>query len=231
MRLFDKKHPSKVELLGYAGSLAGRAPLAASIGAHLTACKKCAAEVDAMSASLAFVAEAPALEVSSELTSRILVVARSERPAKAGALQRLWNPRRAAGLCAYAMAAACVALLSAAPVFLGYTDSAHVPERQAAANVPALIAASAETAPRNELLAILSEVEVLANAVRASFVRPQNAAERIRQRTVNAMDAEISAALAALERNPGCVRATQLVQNNLERQAETLRELYAGRSL
>lgn len=230
MMKFGHRHPSKTELQDYAWCRLGRGPLAASVGAHLATCKKCAAEADAMGRSLGFVAQASPIAPSAELTSGILVAARREMQLRQSPLRRLWNPRRALAVCAYAAAALVVAAISAAPVWLGHAE--RVAGQQAAAQPPAAPGMAAEPwAASDDFRAIASEVEVLANAVRNSFARPQSAAERIRQRAVTALDAEIDAALAALQRNPGCTRATQLVQANLERQAETLRALYAERSL
>ena len=224
------RHPSKTELLDYAACRLGRGPLAASIGAHLATCKKCAAEADAMGRSLGFVAQAAPIAPSAELTSSILAAARREMQVRRSPLRQFWNPRRAFAVCAYAAAAVVVAAVSAAPVWLGQVD--RIPGRQAAVQpLAAPGSAAAQWSASDDFLAIASEVEVLANAVRNSFARPQSAAERIRQRAVTALDAEIEAALAALQRNPGCTRATQLVQANLERQAETLRALYAERNL
>jgi hypothetical protein len=222
-----------MELLEYASSLSGRGLLVASIGAHLTSCKKCTTEVDAMRRSLDFVAAAPALDVSSELSARIMAGARRELRVQPNPLRSLLQPRRALALCAYLAAVLVVAAVSAAPVWLGYAETAQRASglQTIAQPAPVLESFPGQPSTLNEYLALASEVEVLANAVRSSFSRPQSAAERIRQRAVTALDAEIEAALGALERNPGCARATQLVQANLERQAETLRALYAERSL
>jgi hypothetical protein len=76
------------------------------------------------------------------------------------------------------------------------------------------------------------EVSTLAEAVgsRGDTVR-LSLEERQHRRTVLALDADLSAALVALRENPGCRRAGDLVNANLQRQAQALKKLYVERSL
>jgi len=64
--------------------------------------------------------------------------------------------------------------------------------------------------------AVVSQLEVF----RASPIKQEQ------RRAVELYSRDMHAALLALERNPGCVRASQIVHNSLERQIEGLRSLY-----
>jgi hypothetical protein len=75
-----------------------------------------------------------------------------------------------------------------------------------------------------------ADIEALASAVSGPSKNPPSARELERRRAVMALNKDFEAARAALERNPGCERARKVMDTNLQRQAQTLRSLYAERS-
>jgi predicted outer membrane protein len=81
------------------------------------------------------------------------------------------------------------------------------------------------------ILKAKAEIQALAEAVSAPSRKPPSVWELERRRAVHALNDDIEAAQAALERNPGCQRASRMVDANLQRQAQALRALYLERSL
>lgn len=220
-RLKERRHLSRQALMAHAESLtdAGK-PVDAAYAAHIAGCAACAAEVQSIRRSLEIIRRAPRLEPSPDLAAQILVRARSERHnPQAAECHR--KPIHLA--MAWAMAAGLILVAG-----LGvYGHGAPVPERK-----PLLVSStgpSASSADAEHWTKTVTEVRSLAAAVRTPIqATPREIAQR---RAVQAMDKDIAAALVALERNPGCARASRIVQSNLERQNQTLRNLYAARNL
>ena len=74
-----RRHPAKHELFALAESLAGgHATVAARTAAHATRCPSCRKEVAAMRDSLDFLAQAPPIEPSRDLTTNILLSAQGD---------------------------------------------------------------------------------------------------------------------------------------------------------
>lgn len=218
-----RRHPTRQQLVNYAETMVDRrAPVSAVMASHLASCPACAAEVRSMRASLEFAAKANALEPSNDLTAQILMKARYARDAKAPRRRSaFWMACRgtvfAAGMAAVAVVVFAVALGTPEP-----TPQVETALQQVSEVIP-----SPET-----IRHAAAEVKALAPAVRtASTTKPQSPREMEHLRAVNAMDADIAAAQAALQRNPGCARASHIVNANIQRQAETLRHLYVERTL
>ncbi|NIA13006.1 MAG: hypothetical protein GWP08_02915 [Nitrospiraceae bacterium] len=219
-----KRHPSKRELLAYAESCVDGHALSASIGGHIAACSSCAAEAAAMRLSLEYVAEATDLEPSSEFTANLLLAAKQERAAVQAARMRhsAWSLARGA---AYAASLLLVAALS-----FGFAlDTGAKPVETRLAPRPVQLAESASN-PETALKAA-AEIQTLAMALGVSSATPRSPWELERRRAASAQSADIAAARAALARNPGCVRASRLMDANLERLPKTLKALYVERSL
>jgi len=218
-------HLSRQELMAYAENLVdGGTPICARTAKHVTACPPCTGEVEAMRASLKYVASSRDIEPSSEFTAQLLLAAQKERAALAR------HPaRRAAVAAVKGLACAAGIVLVTALCFSMALNSATVAaESQAAA--PAV--RNLDTGPSPEAIRkATAEIQTLMAAVSTPSRRPQSPWEIAQRRTVSALGADIEAARAALERNPGCVRASRMVGANLERLPETLKALYVERSL
>ena len=174
--------------------------------------------------SLHFVARAPELEASEDLTAQIMMRARSVRHDRA-TRQRRWS---AVGSLVRGFACA-AGILVVAGLYFGAaleSDAALGMKTGPAVKRMADVVPSVEAVRK-----AAEEVRTLEAAVSNPSKKPQTLWERERRRVVRVLDADIAAALAALERNPGCTRATNLVSSNVQRQAETLRTLYIERSL
>lgn len=219
-----KRHPGKHELFAYAESLVDRrSALSAKTGGHLASCPACKTEVEGIRRSLTFLREAPELQPSNELTRRILLAAQSERRAMQ-ARARGPLPFRVLKAVAYAAA---ILVVSAVCFSAALNTSARAPEGYAAvATQPASPSLSPEAIRK-----ATTEIQTLASAVNAPSKKAPNPWELERRRAVHALNDDLEAAKAALERNPGCQRASRLVDTNLQRQAQTLRDLYVDRSL
>ena len=221
-------HPPRHELVAYAENLVDRrAAVSAAMAAHLAACPRCAAEVRAIRASLELAAAAPEQEPPDALARQILTVARQARQSAPAQGQ---NPlvRLLAGSLRGAAYAATLAVL-AALVFQAALSSAAGTDTAAAPGTPRMAQGGA-TAPES-LWRKAGEVARLSAAVTRQEAPPRSPREWEKRRVLDGMNADLSAALAALERNPGCTRANALVQSRLHRQAEGLRALFIERTL
>ena len=76
-----------------------------------------------------------------------------------------------------------------------------------------------------------SQVRALASALDVASARPPSAMEQRHRRMALALNDDLSAALAALERNPGNQRASRLAGLSIQRLADTQKRLYEERSL
>jgi hypothetical protein len=218
-----RRHPTRYQLVRYAESMVDRgAPVSAIMAAHISACPACAAEVKSMRASLEFTAKAGDLEPSNDLTAQILLRAKQARVAS--------HPRpRSAFRTACRGIFFTGALAAMATVVFGMALGSPQPTPR----VETALQQVSDALPSPDMLRkVAAEVKTLGTAVRtASANKPKSLMEREHLRAVNAMDADIVAAQAALQRNPGCTRASHIVNANLQRQAETLRHLYIERPL
>lgn len=218
-----RRHPTRQQLVAYAECLVdGRTAIPVPIAGHVQRCPQCTREVRLMRASLEFTASAPGLEPSNDLTAQILMGAKQERHTRRPRrLAVLWMGVKGLGFTA-GMAAVAIVVFGAV---LGDPGAGTADVAVATAETPA------EEPSPEELGRAVSQVRKLAAAVRRPASNSADPREWERRRALNAMDADITAALDALERNPGCVRASHIVHANVERQARTLRDLYADRSL
>ena len=219
-------HPARHELAGYAESLADGRPIAAVIAGHVSTCPQCAAEVKAIRASFEFTSTLPELEPTTELTTRILLEARAKR-SEAQRERRGWGAPLWYGARAVACAAS-VTLVS----FFSFGAFLSMPVHGAGTTATSRGADPADAAASQEALRrAVDQVKALSTAVASSTGTPGDARELERRRAAQAMAEDIAAAKVALDRNPYCLRAADLFQASLQRQAETLRQLYIDRSL
>jgi hypothetical protein len=217
------RHPSKHELLEHAENLLVHRPISAKIGGHIASCKACQAELEGVRASFDFIAEARELEPTSDFTAQILMAAQNERRIMNAKRSRLSLVASAAKIAGYAAAVLVIGTVcfSAALVKQANTDQAAFGKK---------IASSTAIAPDSSLKNA-TDIRTLAAAVDQPSKKKPSLWEVEHRRTVRALNADIEAAQAALERNPGCDRATRIMANNLQRQAQALKALYLERAL
>ncbi len=217
-----KKHPSHSELLAYAESLVDTgATISATIGSHLTDCTQCAAHVEAMRANLEYIAQAAPLEPSKELTAGILLAARNARRAAPERTFSRFIPLRLVRATAYAAA---ILVLSTIAMGAAVYTSSDTGVRISTLNVvePEVSLESIEKTA--------AKVELLAEAVPYQSKKPATLTELEHRRSVRALNADIEAAKAALERNPGCARAGRIFDKSLQRKAQALKAVYVESS-
>lgn len=226
MALKLRNHPSKQALLAYAENLVDqREAIDRSLAAHLSACPQCKAEVALIQESLSFVASAPALDPAPDMAARILMAGNAERRE----VRREATPIRVA--LKIAQAASCAAALL---LIMGLSFSAFLGAPESAdarpvidPSVPVVDGASrSPEALRQATVEVAAEVRTLSEAVagkRDGAATPEALEE---MRVVQSRDADIAAAVSALERNPNSVRATHVVHATLKQQAESLRNIY-----
>jgi hypothetical protein len=211
-------HPSKLELLAYAEGLVDGHGISTATARHVATCKDCAKEVADIRSSIEFTASADELHPSDELTSQILVAARSERR----------DQRRAHGrtplimLKGFAYAAGIIAFST---FYFSYAlGNAPVSSRDlSVATSPRTVS----TGPsEEEIRKATAEIYTLAAAVGSRPQAPRNLREWQQTRAVLALNADLAAARAALERNPGSERASRIIDANIQRQARALKTLY-----
>jgi len=211
-------HPSKLELLAYAEGLVDGHGISTATARHVATCADCAKEVSDIRSSIEFTASADELNPTDELTSQILVAARSERRVQ----------RRAQGrtplimLKGLAYAAGIVAFSTFYFSYALGTDPASSQEVQV---LPSQQTVSTGPSPE-EIRKATAEIHTLAAAVGSRQQAPRNLREWQQTRAVLALDADLATARAALQRNPGSERASRIIDSNIQRQAQALKTLY-----
>jgi hypothetical protein len=218
------KHPSRPELLAHAEHLVSGQAIAHGVARHLTQCDQCRREVDAIRRSLELVEDAPDLDAHDDLSQQILLAARNERQMMHTVRRRQPVAQLAKGL-AFAAGFVVVCMFS--------FQSALDPLNAAAeANIPAPVVAQAVDADLSPETIRQTETEVrrLADAVETRGL-PRDPQAWQQARAVAMLEADLRAAEAALQRNPGHERATRLMQVSLERQTEAWKSLYLAQQL
>lgn len=222
LELKIRRHPSRQALLAYAENLVdNRAAIDRAMAAHISRCPVCQAEVRALQSSLAFAASAPDLEPDGESTARILLAGRQTR----AELSRQKTPWQYAVRFAQASACAAAMLVVCGLTFTAFLDTGQ-PELAAPAFERAVPEFSVEASNPESLRRAAAEVaeegQALSAALRSRQGESLSPQELEQLRVVQARDADIAAAVSALERNPHNVRATHVVNANLK----SLRNLY-----
>ena len=211
-------HPSKLELLAYAEGLVDGHGISTATARHVATCKDCAKEVADIRSSIEFAASADELHASDELTSQILVAARTERHIQ----------RRARGRTPLIMLKG-LAYAAGIIAFSTFYFSYALGDAPAASHEvmvsPSQRTVSTGPSPE-EIRKATTEIQTLAAAVGSRPQAPRNLREWQQTRAVLALDADLAAARAALQRNPGCERASRLINSNIQRQAQALKTLY-----
>jgi len=215
-------HPSKPELLAYAEGLVDRRSISAATARHMSSCPVCTREVAAIRSSIEFAASANTLNPSEDSVSRILIAARSER--KATRRARGGTPALVFKGLAYA---AGVALVSAA-VFQAGLGKSGVDGLSHVASASRAITSNVST---EDLQRTTAQIKTFTAAVGSRTKALPSYRLWHQAREVLALDAELSAARAALQLNPASERANRIINSNLKRQATALKSLYMERSL
>jgi anti-sigma factor RsiW len=217
------RHPPRHELVAYAESLVDRSSsVSAFLAAHVNSCPRCTAEVRAIRASLEFTASASAPEPSGDLARQILAGAREVR------LQAPETGRRHPSLAGTVFRAAVYVTATAALAVLTFgmavgAGEGGAPSHRALQPAPQTAQAPETVSP--------DTIKRLAAAVSRSDGPPRTLREWERRRTVEGVSQDLSAAMAALDRNPGCARADEMVRTHLDRQVSGLRDLFVERTL
>jgi hypothetical protein len=217
------RHPTKRELLTYTeGLIDGN--VHAAIARHVSGCQPCRNEVAEIRHSLELVEKSKAPKPSDELSRKILIEARKARP------RRTRFQRTAYRAFAVAKGAAFVAGLVAVCA-VWFTVSVMTPQAQATSRTALNAAETTGRLKPDELYRATAEIETLADAVASRGVNASNRRERHYARRLMNVNAQLSAAHAALERNPASPRAIRLVDDGLRHQREALITLIRERSL
>ncbi|MEX2015666.1 MAG: hypothetical protein WD873_03445 [Candidatus Hydrogenedentales bacterium] len=219
---FLQPHPGRKLLLDYAERLVDGTPLMPAATRHVARCGRCRHEINAMARSLRFSSKAGDIEPSRDLTARILLAAKSQ--------QRHREVRRHR-VALYSVRFAAAAMVLIVTAFLVQRDvatpapAAAAPVENASFMTNPMISAVTVAAPS-------AEEELLERAVLAApYWQPKNAREKAQLRAIQAMESDISEALAMYRRNPGLARAAEVVNTNRQRQSEALKELFVERTL
>ncbi|MBI2433179.1 MAG: hypothetical protein HYV26_09935 [Candidatus Hydrogenedentes bacterium] len=216
------RHPTRQQLVAYVESLVDRrVPVSAALAGHVNACRQCAAEVRQIRGSFEFADSASPLEPSTNLTAQILLEAKKTRQTQDD------ERRRRSPWSLVAQGVGCMAGV-ALVAFSVFSMALEVP---GVAGATPQVYASAPESAEAAIKDASDQIKTLSSAVRVSEASVRNPREREWLRAVGAMGTDIAAAKAALERNPGCVRAAHIVNANIERGARTLRDLYVEQAL
>ena len=226
------RHPPRQELVAFAESLVDRSsPVSAFLAAHVSSCPRCTAEVRAIRASLEIAASASASapEPSGDLARQILAGAREAR------LQTPESARKKPSFAGSLFRAALYATATAALAVLTFgmavnTGDTGAPSHPALRPAPQVAQTPGMVSPES-ILRKAGAIKRLAAAVSRTDSPPRTLREWERRRAVEGVSQDLSAAMAAHERNPGCVRADEMVRTHLDRQVDGLRDLFVERTL
>ncbi len=220
-------HPSKQQLLAYAESLVGHAsPICGATAGHVGRCAKCKAEIEAMRATFCVTHAAQDLEPSREFTANIVLAARHERQA----IDRRWARFAAAGTFTRGLAfASSIAAIAGLVYTLDLPKAA--PRGEIAPQAQAATPIRMEMYPYQAPQLPSHAEEVLTAAIMSPKWQPQTHREKQQLRKVQVMGDDMSAAQAALARNPYSLRATQVVKTAREQRVQEMKSLYVERSL
>lgn len=217
-------HPAKHELMAYAEALVdGRTAIAVAMARHVAGCDACAAEVQAIRASLACLAHTPGLEPTRAFSAGLQAALSEQRLAVRGR-------GHSSALLTLAKAVTCIATLV---VVAGASfGSASAPRAASVALLNAPRKTVVASLPsREEVWRTTAQIQTLAAAVTSPTRMPKTVQEDQQRRTVRILDADMSAAVTALGYNPGCSRASSILSANLRKQAQALKALYLERGL
>ena len=228
-----RRRPNRGQMLDYAESLVDHKPLPAQVAGAIKRDDGATEEVAAIRETLEFVADVPELEPSDDLTRAILRESRAaRRPRQQAAYRRTSVIQAVVRGTVYtaAMSFVCLVVFSAA-VYQPASDSGDT--SAAPATVLEVRTAATPGMLTPELLQQKArEVRTLTAVVGRDATNANTSPIEWRHlRSVSAVDNDITAALEALDRNPGSERAAKIVYSSLERKAESLREFYVDRKL
>ena len=219
--------PRHDQMLDYAESLVDGKPTSVQVAGVIAKDQQAALELRAMRSSLEVVAKAPELEPSEALTRAILLEARRMREPEQQRSRQYISAWRS-----LVQGTVFTAVLTAAAVIVfGLALRSPASPVVAPATEAAPVAAAPAAVSPDALNRTADEVQALSAAVRTGPTGSASPEGLQRLRAVSAVDSDLSAALTALERNPGSARATHIVYTSLQRQADSLREYYLDRSL
>lgn len=216
-------HPTKTALMAYAESLVDdQATIDAQLASHVTSCTACMREVEAVRHTLVVANGAAEIEPTPEFTTRLLMAARQQR--KAPVSRRRRSVRVVAALSKGAAVAASLAMVAS----IAFNAALGEPPSElsmAGTVVPAPVVSEPESESSMDPGKVVREIQTFAAAVSA-HQRSLGVWEREQWRSVVDLDAELQAAMEALEQNPGCARASHVYQASLQRKADIVRSLY-----
>lgn len=222
-RIVRTAHPSAAELMDHAENLCNQhGTLSASVGGHVAGCEKCRIEVDRICGTLGVVQEVEGLDPSREFRAGLLLAARSQMQESSVMLPvyiRLPRYIRTFSV------AACLLVASG----LAFWTYGNTPELTISQDGTKEMNASLFTL--ESLRAPSPEEKLLTEAVMSSMRRPVSAWDKAQQRAIRTLGEDIAEALAALERNPACRRASELVSTNRQHLKTALKTFYMERSL
>ncbi len=225
-------HPRKRDLLRHAESVTdGGMPISMEAQRHITKCPKCRAEVDAMQNTLRFVAQTPELEPSEALTAQILNAARGEQHAFEKRRRSIKAAARLVQGLACATGVVVVAAISFQAAIAGEEPEAANMRSTQSGHATQRIVPEAEHSSPEAIRRVSSEYQELAAVLDSPANERQSLEEWKHRREALALNSDLAEALAALQRNPGCIRANQLATASLQRQVDALKSLYVERTL
>ena len=218
-------HPSKAELFRHVERKVAGDPIQADVVAHLRRCPKCAEEAHGMESTLQLSSNLDDLEPTDALTEKILRAARAER---AGVRRQ---PKRSMAMFRIAQSCALAATLIIVTAVSFSTATGPSPVAGDVRNVVAPNEYLGSMDRPAGLTRAQREITTIAGAIVPARSGSDGLVEQAHRRAIAEREADITAAITALEANPGSAQARNVVHNSVERQAETYKSLYINRSL
>lgn len=216
---------SKEEIFDHAEQVIDGRPVSAELASRIGVAEAYREELQAAKDTLALCQAAPAIEPTDAATDAILQLAALERSRQDRRRERFSTLRAMGAGLGYA---AGLALVATTYFSIASSDDARQGEAGLQPTVFSRLATSDSAPP--DLQRVSAEIETLAGAVGRRSATPATVEEREYRRTVEFLENELNAALAAFQRNPGNIRAQAVIQANMERTRDTLHTIYREQS-
>ena len=216
---------SKEQIFEHAEQMIDGQPISAELASRIGVAAAYREELRAAKATLAVCEAAAEIEPAESSTDSILRLAALERSRQERRRERFSTLRAIGTGMGYAAGLALVAV-----TFFAMASGEDARQGDAGLQPAVFSRLAVSDSEPPDLQRVSAEIETLAGAVGRRAAAPATAEEREYRRTVQFLENELNAAMAAYQRNPGNVRAQAVIQANMERTRDTLHIMYREQS-
>ncbi len=227
------RHPSHHELFAHAEALVDRnRSVRVEVARHASRCRRCRHEIAQIQRTLSLCKRAPELEPSEALTNAILLAAREQSKAnpwrqtlKHIASRQGWRLVESLAL------TACLLLMLVGSCRIFLSPGMVSPGEMTRMETKNMNVTARSDIDESELRRAATHIAALSGTLQDPSGTLQDPSEWRTRRSAQVFNGDLSAAVAALKRNPGYERASRTMDRSLERFAHALKEHYVDRPL